>query len=99
MKHTKMQELALERIYRLFEVAEQEMEEHPERSKRYIKLAIEISKKARARFPNELKIRYCKKCNSVLVKGKNAEIRKEGNMTIVKCLECGFERKTGNKNQ
>ena len=97
MKHGKIQQIALERIHRLFELAEKEFPKHPERSKRYIALAKEIGKKATMRFPDEFKTRFCKKCNAYLKKGKNAEITKEGTMTIVKCLECGFERKTGKK--
>ncbi|MFH1391297.1 MAG: ribonuclease P [Candidatus Diapherotrites archaeon] len=95
MKHTKMQQIGLERIYRLFELAEKELKKHPKRSKRYICLAIEIGKKTRVRFPNELKTKYCKKCNSFLNK-TNSETKKTGTMKIIKCKECGFERKIKN---
>jgi ribonuclease P protein subunit RPR2 len=97
MKHGKIQQIALERIHRLFELAENEAEKNPKRSKRYVGLAREIGKKATVRMPNELKTRFCKKCNAFLKKGKNSKIAKEGTITIVKCLECGFERKTGEK--
>ena len=96
MKHTRMQEIGLERIYRLFELASQNMEKHPERAKRYIQLAREIGKKTNVTFPNELKSVFCKKCNSFLNK-KNSKITKQDKMLIVKCLSCGFERKIGNK--
>ena len=98
MKHTKMQELALERIYRLSELAENEQAKKPERNKRYIGIAIEIGKKTRARIPEELKTKYCKKCKSYLNK-KNSKISVNGTLITVKCLECGFERKTGKKEQ
>ena len=97
MKHTKMQAIALERIYRLFELAQLQIEKNPERSKRYISLARKISTKARSRIPDELKTRFCKKCDLPLQNGKNAQIRKEGAITIVRCLACGFERKAGRK--
>jgi len=90
MKYTKMQQIGLERIYRLFELAEKS-----NRSKRYICLAIEIGKKTRVRFPSELKTKYCKKCNSFLNR-TNSEIQKKGTLAIVKCKECGFERKIKN---
>jgi RNase P subunit RPR2 len=48
-------------------------------------------------MPKELKTKFCKNCNAFLLKGKNAEITKQGSLTIVKCLVCGFERKTGEK--
>ncbi len=96
MKHAKTQELGLERIYRLFELAELELSAHPQRSKRYVQLSREISKKVRSRIPDELKLKFCKKCNSFLGE-KNSEITKTPSWTLVKCLGCGFERKTGRK--
>src|SRR3989339_899051 len=97
MKHAKWQQIALERIYRLFELAQQELEKHPQRSKRYVNIALEISKKARARIPDELKTSYCKSCHAYLADGKNADVKKIGRITFVKCRGCGFERKTGRK--
>ena len=101
MKRQKVQAIGLERIYRLFELAEQELEQHPERSRRYVQLALAISKKSRARVPDELKTKFCKKCNSFLREGYNSKITKEkttlGEIALVKCLGCGFERKTGRK--
>ena len=92
-----IQAIALERIYRLFELASKEFSKHPERSRRYVELARAVGKRNNVRMPPELKIKFCKNCNSFLKKGKNAEIKKEGSLIIVKCKECGFERKTGKK--
>lgn len=98
MKHSKKQAIGLERIYRLFELAELELEKHPERSMRYVHLSREISKKVRARIPDELKTKFCKKCNLYL-DGTNSKITKTDKWTLVKCLACGFERKTGRKSK
>lgn len=89
------QKIALERIYRLFELAEQEFENHPERSRRYVQLARLIGTKNRAKIPKELKQKFCKKCGAFLKEGKNAELVKEGSLLAVRCKECGFARKTG----
>ncbi len=97
MKHEKIQKIGLERVYRLFELAEEEFEKHPERSKRYVQIAREISKKSKARIPQELKTKFCKKCGAYLKENKNSTIEKENGITKVKCKECGFERKTGKK--
>ncbi|HLC80024.1 MAG TPA: ribonuclease P protein component 4 [archaeon] len=97
MKHQKAQQIGLERIYRLFELAQEEFTTHPLRSKRYIELAIKISKRARARIPPELKTKYCKKCGAYLQNGTNANITKIGALTVVECKECGHIRKTGMK--
>ncbi|MCX6798980.1 MAG: ribonuclease P [Candidatus Diapherotrites archaeon] len=87
------QEIALERIWRLFELAEQEFESCPERSKRYIELARRIGSRNKATIPAELKKRYCKKCGAFLVKGKNAEMREEEKWVEITCRECGFRFK------
>ncbi len=92
-----VQSIALERIYRLFELAGKEFPKNPERSRRYVQLARAIGKRNNVRIPLELKTKFCKKCSSFLVKGKNADIENEGNITVVKCRECGFVRKTGEK--
>ena len=89
-----VEKIALERIYRLFELAEQESEKNPVFSKKCIDFAKKISTRNRARIPAELKAKFCKKCGVFLKKGKNSEIEKQGNLLIVKCRECGFERKT-----
>ena len=97
MKNTKMQQIAFERIYRLFELAESEMKMHPERSKRYVSLALEISKKARSRIPDELKAKFCKKCHAFLQEGVNSTIARKGTLTEIGCKECRFVRKIGRK--
>ena len=89
--------IALERIYRLFEVAEAEFAEKPERSKRYVELARKISTRNKAVIPAELKKRFCKKCGAFLKKGKNAEWKELGKLVEIKCRECGFCFKKGKK--
>ncbi len=78
--------LALERIYRLFELVEEE--KNPGRAKRYVELARKISARNKARIPAELKKRFCKKCGSPRVKAAAEE-----SWVRVKCLDCGKERK------
>jgi len=90
------QKIAEERIYRLFELAGQEFEKHPERSKRYVSLARLIGTKNRAKIPNELKTKFCKKCGAFLKEGKNAEIKKAEKFIVLKCKECGFSKTLGN---
>ncbi len=86
----KRKEIALERIYRLFELAEAEFPKHPERSKRYVELARKIGTRNKAIIPTELKKQFCKKCSAFLVKEKNAEWKKTGTLVEIKCKECGY---------
>jgi len=89
------QRIALERIWRLFEVAEQEFAEHPERSRRYVELARKIGSRNKATIPLELKKRCCKKCGAFLVNGKNSGLAETVKWVEISCLECGFKFKKG----
>lgn len=80
--------MAQGRIRRLFELAEQEFSDHPERSDRYVLLAMKIGTRYRVRIPKDLKLRFCKNCNSFLVPGRNARVRLNGNYIITTCLNC-----------
>jgi len=78
------QKLALERIYRLFELAEG----NEKYAKRYVSLAKRIGEKLRVSIPHELKIKHCKKCFSLKVKQT-----KEKPFLVVLCTECGHAKK------
>jgi len=92
-----VKKIALERIYRLFELAERNFKKHPERSKRYIELARKIAMRYNVRIPFELKQKFCKKCNAFLKAGVNAKIRVSKHIIKVTCLECNYTRKIGKK--
>lgn len=83
-----MNKLALERIYRLYELAEKEFSKNPERSKRYMEIAKEIGKTTRTKIPQEIKKKFCRKCNSLKVKKLE-----EKEMILVQCLECGARKR------
>ncbi|MFA5931168.1 MAG: ribonuclease P [archaeon] len=76
--------LALERIYRLFELAIG----NEKYSKRYLQLAKRIGEKCRVSVPKEIKRKYCKKCYSLKI-----ITTEEKPFLITKCTECGFEKK------
>ncbi len=90
---SRRKEIALERIYRLFELAEKEFEKNPERSKRYVALARKLSTRNKAVIPTELKKKFCKKCGGFLKKGMNVEFKEIGELVEIKCKECGFSFK------
>lgn len=94
-----VRKIALERIYRLFELAERNFKKHPERSKRYIELARKIAMRCNVRIPFELKQKFCKNCNAFLKAGVNAKIRVSKHIIKVTCLECNYTRKIGEKGQ
>lgn len=82
-------DLAMERIQRLFELADAEYSSNSNRSDSYVSLARKIGMRYLVRFPRELKVRYCKKCESYLVPGNNCRIRLKGRYMTITCLKCG----------
>lgn len=83
------QKLALERIYRLFELAEKMNKDGKENYvKRYLTLAKRLSEKCRVSVPKELKQKYCKKCFLM-----NITQTKKEPFIIIKCENCGYEKK------
>ncbi|MEM5879198.1 MAG: ribonuclease P protein component 4 [Candidatus Aenigmatarchaeota archaeon] len=80
--------IARERIQILFNLAEKELKQHPERSKRYIELARKIGLRYNIRLPKELKRKFCKNCNTLLKPGLTCSIRIQNKMIIIKCWNC-----------
>lgn len=81
------QDIAKERIQILFREAEKEFKEHPERSRRYVELARKIGLRYNVRLPKELKRKFCKNCNSLLIPSVTSTVRLD-KAIIIKCLEC-----------
>lgn len=86
-----IEQIAIERMYRLIELAEENWNSHPERSKEYISLIKKISSRNKAGIPKEIKTKFCKKCNSFL-NTKNSQIRIKHGKRSKKCLNCGAVR-------
>ncbi|MDD4250610.1 MAG: hypothetical protein PHX27_00260 [Candidatus ainarchaeum sp.] len=86
------QKLALERIYRLFELANQmqksTLEEKENLTKKYLTLAKKIGEKNNVSIPKELKKTFCKKCYSL-----NIKKLEQPPFLIIKCINCKFEKK------
>ena len=90
------QKIAIERIYRLFELAINLQKENnlskDKLIKRYLKLAKRIGEKVNISIPKELKKRFCKKCYSL-----NIQEIELSPFKIIKCKDCGFEKKFKNE--
>lgn len=84
--------IARERIERLLNLAKEEFEKNPERSRRYIELARKIGKRYNVRLTKEQKRSFCKKCNQPLISGKTFkfEMDSKKKLIIIKCLNCGY---------
>jgi len=82
--------IAEERIEILFDLAEKEFKQHPERSKRYVQLARKIGLRYNVRLPKEIKRKFCKKCNSLLIPSVTSKVRIDSKTKAItiKCLNC-----------
>jgi ribonuclease P protein subunit RPR2 len=84
-------ELVLERIRRLFELALKESKTHPERSSRHAELIKKLSMRYNVRLPAEIRRRICGKCSAFMVPGGNSRVRtnERQKAVMVRCLRCG----------
>jgi len=87
------QKIGLERIERLFELAEREFRRHPERSHRNVLLARKIAMRYNIRLPQRLKRRFCKKCYKYLPLNMNCDGGMKRGSTTIKCPACGHVNK------
>ncbi|MFH1895521.1 MAG: dephospho-CoA kinase [archaeon] len=88
-----IEDIALQRMYRLMDLALIEWEKHPERSLDYLKLMKKIGMRNKVKIPAELKKLYCKKCFSLLLESKDKEVRIKNKVLLVKCKNCGKIKK------
>lgn len=63
-----------------------------ELARRYVELAKKIAMRYRVRIPKELKSTYCKKCLYPYTSEK-LRVRVKKGRVVVKCLNCGFEKR------
>ncbi|RZN15392.1 MAG: ribonuclease P [Methanosarcinales archaeon] len=87
------QDMAFQRISLLFKLAHSCNKDRPDRSMRYMKLALTIAMRYRARIPAELKKRVCKTCNTYLIPPDTVRIRLIDGYLVYTCLECGRKKR------
>ncbi len=82
-------EIAEERIRILFEEADEQYEEKPERAHRYVEIARNIAMKFNLSMPDDLKERFCPHCYRFWVPGENVTVRLKDGVKVYTCDECG----------
>ncbi|MGD2249447.1 MAG: ribonuclease P protein component 4 [Candidatus Methanofastidiosia archaeon] len=85
----RIRKIAQKSIKKLFELAEKEYNENPDRAHRYIEIARNISMRTRVLIPKHLKRRICKNCHHFLKYGENCRVRTKNTKIVVTCLDCG----------
>lgn len=81
-------DLARQRMERLFSLAAEEHELHPERSDRYVHIARQIGTRLRVRMPRHLKRLFCKHCGSY-ISASGARTRLHQGVLTTSCPRCG----------
>ncbi|MBS3153462.1 ribonuclease P [Candidatus Woesearchaeota archaeon] len=82
------QEIALNKIKKLFTEASNQSKKNLSLSTRYVDIARKMAMKVNLRIPRELKRRFCKHCYHYLVPGKNCRVRIHKNKVIYYCADC-----------
>jgi len=86
----KQKKIAVERINRLFLLAEKTALNHRlDLATRYVTLARKLSMRYLVSIPREFKKRFCKYCYSYLQPGVNSRYRVGRTHLIMYCNECG----------
>ena len=88
-----IKDIAKERMDILFTNAEKEFFDHPERSDRYVTLALKISTKYNTKVPRKWNRRFCKNCHKFLYPGQNSTVRLVNQEVNIFCDECGHVMK------
>lgn len=85
---TGMQKIAVERMWRLDELAEENVREHPERSRRYVELIQGLSTRFRVSIPRPIKDQFCKTCGNYWIEGVNVTRRISAFTMNANCKIC-----------
>ncbi len=90
-KPTWQKELAIERVERLFELAEESHLTKTNMADRYIELAREMAMHYKVGMPKEFRTRFCRECGAYLSAGSTSTVRTNTikKAVIIKCNKCG----------
>ncbi|MEM1981357.1 MAG: hypothetical protein QXF66_01495 [Candidatus Hadarchaeales archaeon] len=81
--------IALERIERLLQLAEEVWSADRTLSKRYVELAWKLKLKYRVKLPSHLREKFCRKCRTLLKPGVSCRVRVRSGRVVKVCLTCG----------
>jgi nicotinamidase-related amidase len=84
-----IRKIAIERIEKLFKLAQSIAKENPTRARRYVELARRIGMKAEISIPRKHKRKFCRGCNTFFIPGKTCKVRLNNGQVSYLCLSCG----------
>ena len=85
--------IAVERIKRLFDLADRVSSTRLELADRYVKLAWRLATRYNVRLPPGLKVKLCRKCMVFLKPGISCRVRTRPKppRIVITCLRCGHQ--------
>lgn len=89
---SRIREIALKRIERLFDLAIKMLGERSDLSQRYVEIARKISMRVRVRIPREKRMLICRHCKRFIFPGVSARFRLQPRREphiVITCLYCG----------
>ena len=95
-KPLEQRQIANERIVKLFDNADRQLElskienrqYHLSLAQRYVDIANKISTKFKVKLPQRLKRRVCKNCATLFIPGANCRVRLRNKMVVYYCESC-----------
>jgi ribonuclease P protein subunit RPR2 len=87
----RFKDLALERIYRIIDIAKETALYDLELANKQASIAKRISMRYKVRLPYEIRMLFCKRCKRFIVPGINSRVRiGRSNVKAIRisCLEC-----------
>ncbi|MBI2085670.1 MAG: ribonuclease P [Candidatus Aenigmarchaeota archaeon] len=81
----------MERVHRLFELAEESHNEKTDMANRYVELARDIAMHYKIGMPKQLRTKFCRECGAYLSPGSTSTVRTNPRKkaVIIKCNKCG----------
>lgn len=92
-RKSKTKSIALERVFRLLNLAEENFDKRPELSNQYVEQAWKIKTRYNLKLPSSIKRKFCRKCQTFWVPGETCRVRlrpsRPPHLSIT-CLNCGY---------
>jgi ribonuclease P protein subunit RPR2 len=78
----------------LLDQAGENLEKHPDRTKKYVRMVWDLVKKYKIRLSPEQKNKFCRKCLAFFELGKNSKVtfNSKNNSLCLICLDCNHKR-------
>ena len=89
----KTEKIAQERVKKLINRARKVFDENPELANHYVDLAWKIKTRYNLNLPKKIKLKFCRKCQTLWVPKKTCRFRLNSSKLVVSCLNCGNQKR------